>query len=76
MAKHWPLSEFLYQHHLEVGNKVNLNSGANEDEDLNKHEVSKEASVSDKGQKDFYDSSDEEVDVSTDDNDSLTSKMN
>ena len=76
MAKHWPLSEFLYQHHLEVGNKVNLNSGANEDEDLNKHEVSKEASVSDEGQKDFYESSDEEVDVSTDDNDSLTSKMN
>ena len=75
MAKHWPLSEFLYQHHLEVGNKVNLNFGANEDEDLNKHEVSKEASVSDKGQRDFYES-DEEVDVITDDNDSLTSKMN
>ena len=69
------MSEFLYQHHVEVGNKVNLNFRANED-DLNKHEVSKEASVSDKGQKDFYESSDEEVDVSTDDNDSLTSKMN
>ena len=40
---------------------MNLNFGANEDEDLNKHEVSKEASVSDKGQRDFYESSDEEV---------------
>ena len=50
---------------------MNLNFEVNEDEDLNEHEVSQEASVSDEGQQYFDESSDEEVDVSTDDNDSL-----
>ena len=44
MAKHGTLRpEYLYQCHLEVGDKVNLNFGVDEDEgpheDLNEHEV-------------------------------------
>ena len=43
MAKHGTLPEYLYQHHLEVGDKVNLNFGVDEDEgpheDLNEREV-------------------------------------
>lgn len=74
MAKHRTLPEYLYQRHLEVGDKVNLNFGVDEDEepheDLNEHDVSQEASVSDKGQQEFDGSSDEEVEVSTDDNNS------
>ena len=53
MAKHGTLPEYLYQCHLEVGDKVNLNFGVGEDEgpheDLNKLEVSEEASVSSEG---------------------------
>lgn len=41
MAEQGSLSEFLYQRHVEVGDKVNLNFGINEDEDLNEHEVRK-----------------------------------
>ena len=74
MAKHGKLPEYLYQRHLEVGDKVNLNFGVDEDEgpheDLNEHEVSEEASDSDEGQKEFDESSDEEVEVSADDNNS------
>ena len=32
MAKHGTLPEYLYQRHLEVGDKVNLNFGVDEDE--------------------------------------------
>ena len=53
VAKHGTLPEFLYQRHLEGGDKVDLNFGVKEDEDLNEHEVSEEASVSDEGQKEF-----------------------
>ena len=54
MAKHGTLPEYLYQRHLEVGDKVNLNFGVDEDEgpheDLNEHhEVSEEPSDSDEG---------------------------
>lgn len=41
MAEQGSLPEFLYQRHVEVGYKVNLNFGVNEDEDLNEHEVRK-----------------------------------
>ena len=68
MAKHGTLPEYLYQRHLEVGDKVNLNFGVDEDEgpyeDLNEREVSEEASVSSEGQQEFDESSDEEVEVS------------
>ena len=74
MARHGTLPEYLYQRRLEVGDKVNLNFGVNEDEgpheDLNKHDVSEEASDSDEGQQEFDESSDEEVEVSADDNNS------
>ena len=74
MAKQGTLPEYLYQRHLEVGDKVNLNFGVDEDEgpheDLNEREVSEEASVSSEGQQEFDDSSDEEVEVSADDNNS------
>ena len=54
--------------------RVNLNFGEDEDEgpheDLNEHEVSEEASDSDGGQQEFDESSDEEVEVSADDNNS------
>ena len=62
------------QRHLEVGDKVNLKFGVDEDEgpheDLNEREVSEEASVSSEGQQEFDESSDEEVEVSADDNNS------
>ena len=74
MAKHGTLPGYLYQRHLEVGDKVNLNFGVDEDEgpheDLNEHEVSEEAGVSSEGQQEFDESSDEEVEVSADDNNS------
>ena len=74
MAKHGTLPEYLYQRHLEVGDKVNLKFGVDEDEepheDLNEHEVREEASVSSEGQQEFDESSDEEVEVSADDNNS------
>ena len=41
MAEQGSLPEFLYQRHVEVGDKVNLNFGVNEDEDLNEHEARK-----------------------------------
>ena len=65
MAKHGTLPEYFYRLHLEVGDKVNLNFGVDEDEgpheDLNEREVSEEASVSSEGQQEFDESSDEEV---------------
>ena len=68
------MPEYLYQRHLEVGDKVNLNFVVDEDEgpheDLNDREVSEEASVSSEGQQEFDESSDEEVEVSADDNNS------
>ena len=67
MAKHGTLPEHLYQHHLEVGDKVNLDFEVGEDEDFNEHEASEEACVSDEDQQEFDESSDEEVDVTTDD---------
>ena len=74
MAKHGTLPEYLYKRHLEVGDKVNLNFGADEDEGpheyLNERQVSEIASVSSEGQKEFDESSDEEVEVSADDNNS------
>ena len=74
MAKHGTLPEYLYQCRLEFGDKVNLNFRVDEDEgpheDLNEHEVSEEASVSSEGQQEFVESSDEEVEVSADDNNS------
>ena len=74
MSKHGTLPEYLYQRHLEVGDKVNLNFGVDEDEgthgNLNEHEVSDEASDSDEGQQEFDESSDEEVEVSADDSNS------
>ena len=74
MAKHGTLPEYLYQHHLEVGDKVNLNFAVDEDEgpheDLNEREVSEEASVYSEGQQEFDESSEEEVEVSADDNNS------
>lgn len=51
MAKHGTLPEYLYQRHLEGGDKINLNFGVDDDEgphkDLNEHEVSEEAYDSD-----------------------------
>ena len=53
MAKHRTLPEYLYQRHFKVGDKVNLNFWVDEDEgpheDLNKREVSEEATVSSEG---------------------------
>ena len=67
MAKHRTLPEYLYQSHLEVGDKVNLNFEVDKDEgpyeDLNEHEVSEEPSVSSEGQQEFDESSDAEVEV-------------
>ena len=52
MAQHGALPEYLYPRHLEVGVEVNLNYAVHEDEgpheDLNEHEVSEEASDSDR----------------------------
>jgi len=42
MAKHGSLPEFLYKRHLEVGDKVHLNFGFHEDEDLNEDEACEE----------------------------------
>ena len=74
MAKHGTLPEYLYQRHLEVGDRVNPNFGVDEDEGLHEaldeHEVSEEANDSDEGQQEFDESSDEEVEVSVDDNNS------
>ena len=74
MAKRRTLPEYLHQRHLDVGDKVNLNFGVDEDEgpheDLNEHEVSEEASDSDEGQQELDESSDEEVEVNVDDNNS------
>ena len=60
MAKHGTLPEYLYRRHLEVGDKVNLNFGVDEDEgphkDLNEHEVSEEANDSGEGQQEFHES--------------------
>ena len=74
MAKHGTLPEYLYQRRLEVGDRVNLNFGLDEDkgplEDPNEHEVSEEASDSEEGQQEFDESSDEEVEVSADDKNS------
>ena len=42
MAKHDTLPEYLYQRHLEVGDKFNLDFEDGEDEDLNEHEASEE----------------------------------
>ena len=74
IAKHGTLPEYLYQSHIEVGGKVNLNFGVDEDEgpheDLNEHEVSEQANHSDEGQQEFDESSDGEVEVSVDDNNS------
>ena len=75
MAKHGTLPEYLYQRHLEVGDKVNLNLEVGEDEDLNEHETSEEASVSDKDHQEFDESSDKEVDVISD-NDHSQSQHN
>ena len=47
-----------------------MDEGEGPHEDLNEHEVSEEASDSDEGQKEFDESSDEEVEVSADDNNS------
>ena len=48
MAKHGTLPEFLYQRHLEVSDKVHLNFGFHEDEDLNEDsEACEEANDSD-----------------------------
>ena len=47
MAKHGTLPEFLYQRHLEVSDKVHLNFGFHEDEDLNEDEACEEADNSD-----------------------------
>ena len=52
----------------QVGDKINLDFEVGEDEDLNKHEVNEEASVSDEDHQEFDESSDEEVDIITDDN--------
>ena len=75
MAKHRTLPEYLYQCHLKVGDKVNLNLEVGEDEDLNEHETSEEASVSDKDHQEFDESSDKEVDVISD-NDHSQSQHN
>ena len=60
MAKHGTLPEYLYRRHLEVGDKVNLNFGVDEDEgphkDLNEHEVSEEANDSGEGQQESHES--------------------
>ena len=66
MAKHGTLPEFIYQRHLEVGDKMHLNFGFHEDEDLNEDEACEEANDSDEGQNEFGESSDEDVDISTD----------
>ena len=47
MAKHGTLPEFIYQRHLEVSDKVHLNFGFHEDEDLNEDEACEEANDSD-----------------------------
>ena len=47
MAKHGTFPEFLYQCHLEVSDKVHLNFGFHEDEDLNEDEACEEANDSD-----------------------------
>ena len=47
MAKHGTLPEFLYQRHFEVSDKVHLNFGFHEDEDLNEDEACEEANDSD-----------------------------
>ena len=39
IAKHEILPEFLYQCHLEVGDKVHLNFGFHENEDRNEDET-------------------------------------
>lgn len=70
MAKHGTLPEFIYQCHLKVGDKVHLNYGIHEDEDLNEDEACEEANDSDEGQNEFDESSDEDVDISTDGNNS------
>ena len=46
MAKHGTLPKYLYQRHLEVGDKVNLHFEVGEDEDLNEYEASEKANVS------------------------------
>ncbi|KAJ7383443.1 hypothetical protein OS493_028119 [Desmophyllum pertusum] len=56
--------------HLKVGDKVHLNYGIHEDEDLNEDEACEEANDSDEGQNEFDESSDEDVDISTDGNNS------
>ena len=66
MARQGTLPEFLYQRHLEVGDTVHLNFGFHEDEDLNEDEACEEANDSDEGQNEFDESSDEDVDISTD----------
>ena len=65
MAKHGTLPEFLYQRHLDVGDKVHLNFSFHKDEDLNKDEACEEANDSDEGQNEFDESSDEDVDINT-----------
>ena len=71
MARDGTLPEFLYQRHLEVGDKVHLNFGYHEGQDLNEDEddeACKEDSDSDEGQNDFdqsCQSSDEHVDKRT-----------
>ena len=47
-----------------------MDEGEVRHEDLNEHEVSEEAGDSDEGQQEFDESSDEEVEVSADDNNS------
>ena len=70
MAKHGTLPEFLYQRHLEVGDKVHLNFGFHENEDRNEDEACEEADDSDESQNEFDESSDEDVEFSTDNNNS------
>ena len=65
MAEHGTLPEYPYQRHLEVGDMVNLNFGVDEDE--GPHEDLNEQN---EGQQEFDESSDEEVEVSSDDNNS------
>ena len=50
MAKHGTSPKFLCQRHLEVGDKVHLNFGFHEDEDLNEDEACEEANDSDEGE--------------------------
>ena len=66
MAKHGTLAEFLYQRHLEVGDKVHMNF--RQGGDLNKGE---EEAASDSNEDQFFDeSSDEDVDISIHDTNS------